>query len=81
MIWLVQKDRLPGIDPHFRNLMNWALSLLIYCICCIPLIFVLVGIPLLIALGICGFVFPIMAAVKASQGEVWRYPLSIRFFG
>lgn len=34
----------------------------------------------LIVIGILDFVFTIIGAVKASRGEVWNYPLSIRFF-
>jgi len=41
---------------------------------------VLIGIPLLIALAILAIVFPIVAAIKANNGQVWKYPLSIPFF-
>ncbi len=34
----------------------------------------------LIIIGILDFIFTILGAVKASNGEVWNYPLSIRFF-
>ncbi len=34
----------------------------------------------LILLGVLGFIFTIIGAIKASNGEVWNYPLSIRFF-
>lgn len=34
----------------------------------------------LIAIAILDFIFTIIGAVKASNGEVWNYPLSIRFF-
>ncbi len=34
----------------------------------------------LIIFGILDFVFTIIGAIKASNGEVWNYPLSIRFF-
>lgn len=34
----------------------------------------------LIIIGILDFIFTIIGAVKASNGEVWNYPLSIRFF-
>lgn len=81
VIWLIQKDRLPGIGPHFRAVMNWHLSALLYAVVCVPLVFVLVGIPILIALGVVAIVFPIMGAVKASRGECWRYPMSIPFLG
>ena len=30
--------------------------------------------------GIVDFIFTVVGAVKASKGEVWNYPLSIRFF-
>lgn len=34
----------------------------------------------LIIIGILDFIFTIIGAVKASNNEVWNYPLSIRFF-
>lgn len=34
----------------------------------------------LVFFGIIDFIFTIIGAVKASKGEVWNYPLSIRFF-
>lgn len=39
----------------------------------------IVGIPL-IAIGILDIIFTIIGAVKANDGQVWNYPLSIRFF-
>jgi hypothetical protein len=33
-----------------------------------------------IALVVCAIVFPIVGGIKANNGEVWRYPLSIAFF-
>ena len=59
--------------------MNFHLSLLIYSIVCIPLIFVLVGIALLVALWLAALVFAIVAAVKAGEGKDYAYPLTIRF--
>jgi uncharacterized Tic20 family protein len=41
---------------------------------------VLIAIPLLIALGVIGIIFSIVAAIKANNGEVWKYPLAITFF-
>jgi uncharacterized Tic20 family protein len=40
----------------------------------------IIGIPLLVAVAVLSIVFPIVAAIKASNGEVWKYPLTIRFF-
>ena len=40
---------------------------------------VLIGIPILIALGIAYLVLVILAAVDAANGRHFRYPLTIRF--
>ncbi|RIK73820.1 MAG: hypothetical protein DCC68_24230 [Planctomycetota bacterium] len=80
VLWQIKKNELPGIDVHGRNVANWILSELIYAVVSVLLCFVVVGVPLLIALGILSIVFPIIGGVKAASGEAWRYPLSIRFF-
>jgi len=80
VIWQIKKDRLPGLDIHGKNAVNWIISHLIYAIVCGLLFLVAVGIPLMVALGICAIIFPVVAAIKANNGEVWKYPLAIRFF-
>ncbi|MEX2140885.1 MAG: DUF4870 domain-containing protein [Pirellulales bacterium] len=79
VIWQLKKTELPEIDIHGKIVVNWIISAFIYAILCVILIFLIVGVPLLIALGILGVVFPIIGGLKASAGEVWRYPLSIDF--
>jgi len=80
IIWQIKKETLPGIDEHGREVMNWVISEVIYFFGAIVLCTVLIGIPMLIAIIIAGIVFPIIAAIKASDGECWRYPLNLRFF-
>lgn len=41
---------------------------------------VLIGIPFLAVLLVLNVVFPVIAALKAGEDRVWRYPLSITFF-
>jgi uncharacterized Tic20 family protein len=41
--------------------------------------FVLVGFLTLLAVGVIHIVFPIIGAVKANNGELWEYPLTIKF--
>ena len=53
--------------------------MLIYGIVCALLIFVLIGILLLIILGLAHIILTIIAAIKANNGEAYRYPLTIRF--
>jgi uncharacterized Tic20 family protein len=80
VIWQLKKDELPGIDAHGKNALNWIISHLIYLVICVALFFFLIGIPLLMALGVMAVLFPIIAAIKANNGEIWRYPLTITFF-
>lgn len=80
VIWLVMKEDWPEMDRQGRHAINWILSSTIYLIASVLLCLVLVGIPLLILLSILMIVFPIVGAVKASQGVEWKYPLSISFF-
>lgn len=79
VIWQMKKTELPGLDVHGKIVMNWIISLLLYGVVSCLLIVVLVGIPLLIALGLVALIFPIIGGIKANNGEVWDYPLSIAF--
>lgn len=80
LIWQLKKVDLPGIDQHGKIVANWMISAIIYAVASFLLIFILIGIPMLLALAVVHIVFPIIGAVKANEGEVWRYPLSIEFF-
>ena len=80
VVYFAMRQESDYVACNARSALNFHLSLLVYCICCIPLIFVLIGIPLLIILGLCSLVLSIIAAVKASEGECYHYPLCIPFF-
>lgn len=80
ILWLIKKDESPIIDNNGKIVINWILSFLIYAACAGILCFIVIGIPLLIALGICDFIFIILGSLKASSGVLWKYPLSIEFF-
>ncbi len=79
LIWQIKKPELPGLDAHGKVVLNWVLSVLIYCLVAALLTVILIGVPLLIALLVLAIVFPIIGGVKANDGELWRYPLSIPF--
>lgn len=68
------------VKKHAKTVLNWQFSLVIYSIIAAVLIIILVGILGFIVLGILDTIFSIIGAVKASEGQVWKYPLSIRFF-
>lgn len=80
VIWQVKKDQFPIIDEHGMIVVNWMISSVIYVIAGILLSLILIGIPILVLVGIAMVVFPIIGGIKASSGELWPYPLSIKFF-
>ena len=67
------------MDAHGKNAANWLISAAIYAVVSVLLVFVVIGIPMLIALGAASIAFPIIAAIKANNGELWKYPLAITF--
>lgn len=79
IIWQVKKEDHPVIDRHARHVLNWIISSLIYAVVCIPLCFVGIGFVGLIVIAVLNVVFPIIGGLKANNGTVWRYPLSISF--
>ncbi|GAA1996169.1 DUF4870 domain-containing protein [Microbacterium ulmi] len=77
--YLVLKDRGPFVRAHTATALNFQLTLLIAWFAGTILSVALIGIPILIAAGVLAIVFPIIAAVKANQGQWYRYPLTIPF--
>ena len=79
LIWQMQKDKIPECDAHGRAVANWLISFLIYSVVGFLLALILIGIPILIVLSILAVVFPVIGAIKANNGELWEYPMAIRF--
>jgi uncharacterized Tic20 family protein len=78
VIWLLKRDD-PYVDYHAKEALNFNISFLIYGIVATFSIIFLVGLLLLPVLLISWFVLVIVAAVKASSGEYYRYPMTLRF--
>ena len=78
IVYLVMRDESDYVAENAKEALNFHISLLIYAICSALLIFMLIGIPLLVVLGLGALVLSIVAAVKASDGSIYRYPLTIR---
>jgi uncharacterized Tic20 family protein len=79
VVYLIKKAEGGPVAVQAKEVLNFHLSLLIYALCIAPLCFVFVGFVLLPILAIAAFVLAIVAAIKASEGFAYRYPLCIRF--
>lgn len=55
------------------------ISSIIYVIGGAILVLIGIGVLILIAVAVCTVVFAILGAVKASNGEIYKYPLAIEF--
>lgn len=78
VVYLVLRKESAYGSENAREALNFHISLLIYSLCCIPLVFLLIGIPLLMLIGVASLILSIIAAIKASDGGCYRYPLTIR---
>src|SRR5690242_21003690 len=79
LVWLIKRDVSSEIDANGKESLNFQISMLLYDIVAGILCIVLIGIPILIALWVLNTVLVIIASVKTSNGEFYRYPLTIRF--
>lgn len=81
IIWLIKKDDHPFIDDQGKEATNFHLTLLIAQMVCLVISFVTCGFGAILHLVplILQWVFGIIGAVKANNGEWYRYPLNIRF--
>ena len=79
IVWLLKRGDGAEIDAHGKESLNFQLSMLIYDAVAVILCFVLIGIPILLLLWVLNTVLVIIASIKASDGELYRYPLTIRF--
>jgi uncharacterized Tic20 family protein len=79
IVLLVFGPRSAYVRAHAVESLNFNLSWLLYGIVGVILAFLLIGIPILIALGLAYLVLVVIASVRANNGEFFRYPLTIRF--
>jgi uncharacterized protein len=77
-VWLTRRHQDPFIDQAVREALNFGISIAIYGVVALVGALMLVGIPVLIAGVIAWVVLASLAAVKASQGQSYRYPLTMR---
>ena len=78
VIWLTRRDTSAYVAMEAREALNFNISVALGWIVCGSLVFALVGIPLGAALFLYWLVMAVIAAVKASEGVGYRYPISLR---
>ena len=79
VVYLAMRRESEYVATNAREALNFHISVLLYGLCCIPLVIILIGIPLLMVLGLGSLVLAVIATIKASNGLCYRYPLTLRF--
>jgi uncharacterized Tic20 family protein len=79
VVWLLKKEDDPFINEQGKEAVNFQITMFIALFVSGILVLVVIGIVLLIVVGIMMIVFPIIGAIRANEGESYRYPFSIRF--
>ncbi|MCC5949032.1 MAG: DUF4870 domain-containing protein [Nitriliruptoraceae bacterium] len=92
IVWALKKEEHPFLDHHAKEALNFQLTVLVALIASVVLAIpalilgvltlglglVLIAVVVVAAI-IAWFVLPIVAAIAASRGDGYRYPLTIRF--
>ncbi|MBN2020801.1 MAG: DUF4870 domain-containing protein [Sedimentisphaerales bacterium] len=79
IIWQMKKDLHPFVNQNGKEALNFQISMLIYFVIAALLCLTCIGVALVPIVGLADIILAIIAAVKAANGEAYRYPLTIRF--
>jgi len=77
--WLSRKDDSTWVNENGKASMNFQLSILLYLVLAAPLCIIIIGFPIIALIVILKIICIVIASIKASKGEEFRYPLSIPF--
>jgi uncharacterized protein len=81
IIWLLKRDEFPSVDEYGKESLNFQISMFIYDVVILASCFLLIGLlllPLLFVLHVLNLVLVIVASIRASEGKLYRYPITIR---
>ena len=84
VIWLVKKDTMPFVNDQGKEALNFNITVAIAFVVLFLLsvmtfgIGLVIAIPLWFIIGIAWLVFTIIAAIKANEGVLYRYPFTLR---
>ncbi len=78
LVWLGRRDQSSFVEGQAKEALNFNISVFLALVVCSLLMLVFIGFILGAALFIAWLVMTLIAAIKASEGIPYRYPLSLR---
>jgi uncharacterized protein len=86
IVWQIKKNEFPSVDAHGKAALNFQITVLLAALVAAAAMFVgmfiCIGwllLPVVVLIGLAGLIFPIIAGIKASNGEDYKYPYSFEF--
>ena len=77
VIWQMKKD-MPFVVDQGKEALNFQITVAIAVFVCLLLSFIVIGLLLLPLVGLGALVLTVIAAIKANNGEAYRYPFALR---
>lgn len=84
IVWLIKKDEMPFVDDQGKEALNFNITMLLVAVVLGMFTLITLGIgalitvPLGILIGLVWLIVTIVAAIKANDGEYYRYPFALR---
>lgn len=84
IVWLVKKDEMPFVNDQGKEALNFNITLCLLGAAMGLFVLITFGIgallvlPLSILIGVLWLIVTIVAAIKANDGEYYRYPFALR---
>ena len=78
LVWLTKRDQSAFIATHAKEALNFNITVTLAGVVCGFLALIFIGFLLGTALFIAWLVMTLVAAIRASEGVVYHYPLSLR---
>lgn len=79
VVYSAKRQEFDFVEDQGKESLNFQITMTIALIISAFLVLILVGLLLLILVGLVSLVFTVIGAVKAAEGEYYRYPFSYRF--
>ncbi|MGH8174080.1 MAG: DUF4870 domain-containing protein [Rhodanobacteraceae bacterium] len=78
VIWQIKKNEYPLVDDQGKEALNFQITMAIAFVASLILMIVLIGFILIWAVGLFDLIMIVIAAIRANNGERYRYPLTLR---
>jgi len=78
VLWLIKREGNSFVNDQGKEALNFQITITIASIVSALLVFLCIGVPMLIVVGVISLVLSIIAAIKANEGVAYRYPFTLR---